>query len=287
MNKQQAKFLSYYILQLLKAINIIAVTVILIFNITILNYNYIQKKMNQTNYYETLYNDILDQMEDIIIPTGFDKDIFKDTFTIKDVTKIEQKVIHNFYYNEKILVDTSSFKEKLEENINKELKEKHLKVENEKDITNLVNELADVYENNLYYFNFLENYKGSFYKLRYVSNIILVVSILLLILFTILLDIIHKKRDKMSIPLITSGITFIVLYFYFKTKLNIDNLVLYSAGLSDMIITIFNSVFKILIIISIIYILIGLLNRFVYFQKVLKHKKKKHKKDYTYEEDLD
>ena len=285
MNKQQVKFITYYLLQLLKSINMILVILIMIFNFTILNYKFIQHQMNKTNYYELLYNDMLEQMEDIIIPTGFDSDIFNETFTIKEVTKVEQKIIHNFYYNEETKIDSTSFKEKLKENIDKELEEKHLKVENEKDITNLINEMTKVYENNLYYHNFLDSYKKVFYKFRNTSNIILIISILLLILFTILLDILHKKRDKMSIPLITTGITFIVLFIYFKVNLNIDNLFLYSKGLSTLITTIFNKILLLFIIVSIISILIGILNRIIYFKKVLKSKKKKKKKDYEYIED--
>ena len=284
MNKKQVKFLTYYLLQLLKSLNITIVLLIIIFNTTVLNYKYIQNKMDNNNYYELLYNDTLEKLEDIIIPTGLSSDIFEDTFTIKEVTRIEKKLIHNFYYREETKIESTSFKEKLKENIDKELKEKNLRVDNEEDITKLIDELTNEYENNLYYHNFLNNYKNTFYKFRNYTSIILVISILLLILVTILLEILHKKRDKMSIPLITNGIVFLTLFAYFKLNLNIDNLILYSKGLSIIITKTFNSILKIFIIVSIISILIGLLNRYVYFKKVLKHKKRKKKETY-YEED--
>ena len=56
MNKKQVKFLTYYLLQLLKSLNITIVLLIIIFNTTVLNYKYIQNKMDNNNYYELLYN---------------------------------------------------------------------------------------------------------------------------------------------------------------------------------------------------------------------------------------
>ena len=285
MNKSRLKFITYYLLQFLKTINITIVLVLIILESTVLNYRYINKKMTDNNYYQLLYENMENQMDDILIPSGFDISIIEKTFTLEEITKTEQKVIHDFYNNINTPADSTQFKERLKQNIDADLEKKHLVAANEKDITNLITELSKIYENNIYYNNYLNSSRAEFNKAKHYVNIILTISILSLLSLILLLQIFHKRRDKMSIPLIANGLIFITTYIYLKSNLSIEHLFLYSKGLSVLITEILNDLFIAFLTIAIVSIIIGFANRLIYFKKVLKHKKKKKKEEYTYEED--
>jgi len=286
MNKKQLKFISYYLLQFLKSINLVIVIAIIILESTILNYKYINKQMEHTKYFELLYNDIYDQMDDILIPSGFDNSILDNTFTIEEISKIEQKVIHDFYKNINYKGNSDVFQERLNNNIDEYLKTRHLEVEDKKDLDNLVKELANVYENNLYYNDYLNNSRSSFNKVKELFNIVLTISILLLIILIIVTRATQQDRDKLSITLVTNGIIFAITYIYLQTKLSIENLFLYSKGLSALITRVFDNILLIILLVAIISIILGITNRLLFFKKVLNHKRKKKKKEeYTYEED--
>ena len=288
MNKKQAKWLAYYILQLLLTINVALFVLILILNTTLFSNKYMNKKMEQTNYYELLYNDMREQMEETLPPTGFDETILKDTFTKEDVRKTTIKVIHNFYNNTEIKVDSTAFREKLVENIETDLKNKKYKVEDQTELDNMIDDLTDYYENSLDYHGFLEKFRSPFKKILDIVRILLVISILSIIMIIVLLYITNRQRDKISIMFITNGFIFVSLAIYINSNMNVDNLFLYSEGLSSLLKVLFNNMITMLSITCIVSLLLGIAHRIYYLYRATHHKrKKKNKKENDeYEEDL-
>ena len=117
------KVLIYYLLEFILTILIFLTIIVLILKITILNKKYLISKLEQTNYYHELYEDINNDFENYIMQSGFDNSITNDLFTEEDLKKVVNNNVDNFYKGKDFVVQTDNLKNKLESNINNYLDE--------------------------------------------------------------------------------------------------------------------------------------------------------------------
>ena len=159
-----------------------------ILKITMFNQNYVIKKLNKTNYYETTYNKIKDTMAYISEKSGFSSSIIEDTFTIDDVKNDVIKFVKSLYKGEPVELNIDNLKEKVNNNLEEYILEKDLNTTNEEKKLYL-NKITATYKNEI---RLMKEY-NTFSKSLNKYNKLISPFILLFIIDLAVLVIINKK----------------------------------------------------------------------------------------------
>lgn len=263
------KVLLYYFLEFIFTILFFLTMSILIFKITIFNKNYFINKLEKANYYHEFYLDIYNDYENYIMQSGFDNTIIKDLFTEEDLKKVINKMVDNFYEGKDTFIETDSIKEKLEFNMEEFFKTIKVTITDENSLLLFKDEIVNIYENKFTLNKYIIKYCNSFYKVKKITTILLLIFIVLDIGLYLLIRKFFRKIT-LSIPFLSSILLFLLIYIFFVSKINIQSILFWNNYTSKVIKYIFTDFSNLIKYVSIFGILLEFLI-FVLFQ--LFHKK--------------
>lgn len=112
---------------------------------TILNPSYIMDNMNASNYFVDKRDEIKESLVDLGYASGLDEKFFEnvvDEVTIHDNT---QSYLNSFYAGEEAKIDTTSFKQKFNSELDSYISKNNLKVANDGSREYLINQAANIY----------------------------------------------------------------------------------------------------------------------------------------------
>lgn len=112
---------------------------------TILNPSYIMNNMNTSNYFVDKRDEIKESLVDLGYASGLDEKFFEnvvDEVTIHDNT---QSYLNSFYAGEEAKIDTTSFKQKFNSELDSYISKNNLKVANDGSREYLINQAANIY----------------------------------------------------------------------------------------------------------------------------------------------
>lgn len=112
---------------------------------TILNPSYIMDNMNASNYFVDKRDEIKESLVDLGYASGLDEKFFEnvvDEVTIHDNT---QAYLNSFYAGEEAKIDTTSFKQKFNSELDSYISKNNLKVANDGSREYLINQAANIY----------------------------------------------------------------------------------------------------------------------------------------------
>lgn len=244
---------------------------------TILNKEFIIQKLDENNYYENLYSNIINEMKGYIGSSGLDETILTDIISTKKVKTDVNIIIENIYEDKNEKLDILEIQNKLDSNIKDFLKHQNLKVNNKENLEEFSKKIIEEYEKGISYNTYTDYIKSiSITKIKEVlekGEIVCLIGISLTIIGYILLDLKKNKKNifEIMIFVLSCGIIINVAIIYIKTTLKIDNITILNGAVSitmrDITKTILNNMMNIgvlLIIISLLLIILGNIIKIVY-----------------------
>lgn len=228
---------------------------------TILNKEYITKKLNEINFYSETYELVKLNFENYIDQSGFNKDILENICTPEKVENDINTVLANIYDGKQEQIDTTEISDKLNANIDK----KNIKnAKNSTAIEAFVKHICQSYKDTIIstkYDTIINNrYENITQKLGKIEKIVITV----LIINTILLIILNIK-NILKILLNIQTITLATSLFQFLTTIvitsnvKIEGIKVFNEAFSNTLVSIikeiFNKINKFGIILLIIYVI--------------------------------
>ena len=252
------KIILNYFIGFIISLLIILTTISLISKYTVFNKNYIINLLDKENYYDKVYNEIQEEMENDIMPSGFTNDIFKDTFTKEDVKKDINMFIDNTYNGKKTIIDTTVLKEKINKNINDFLTKSNLKITDKTGVNNFLNDLVKVYQNEICLYSYTDSLINTFYKLSNIINKIIVILVIVLFIIVILSKLI-LKFNYLSSSIISSGLIILFIRLFIFEKIDADYLLIITENFSNILAKIINNIGMYLYYVGIGLIILGVI----------------------------
>ena len=142
-----------YILSFIMVALIIAIVAVSFLQNKVLNEDYWKMQMEQNNYYEKLEDTVNDGFENYIMQSGMDSSVFEGIYDLDKVKEDTNSIVHAILNNEEFKIDTSTIREKLDNNIRKYIKDNKVLVNKttENQIQNFENAIVSTYTNSVSY----------------------------------------------------------------------------------------------------------------------------------------
>ena len=265
-----------YLTKFISSILFFLTTTITIILFTIFNQNFMAQQLNETNYYEKLYDNIKLEMSYYVTQSGLSDDILNNIFDKVLLRRTTEKMLDNFYNNKDNTINKTSVEENLMNNINEELKDYKLTEEDKTSINKFITQMSSTYEMEISYSNILNKYHNSFNR---IYHILVALDILCIALFIINYFITRYtlKERNIIISLLTTTILITIIHLYLSNTLDLGHLEFYNDIISNLINYTYQSIMSIFNIVSTIYLVISLsliLYATKYTKELLKYKDK-------------
>ncbi len=244
---------------------------------TVLNKEFIINKLEENNYYENLYTNILSSMKGYIEPSGLDEKILDNIISREEIKDDVNTIIGNVYDDKDEKIDTETIKETLNNNINNYLNEENLKVNDKSQLEEFENKIIEEYESQITYSQYMKYLKivanDKLIAILNIVNKLCILGIILSIIGILLINL--KKNEKNVINLMTfmlsCGIIIKAFTIFTTRKINIDNITILNGAVSitlrDIIKTILNDISKIGVIMIIVSLVLIILNNVIFSKK--------------------
>lgn len=222
------------ILGFICSILLFLIVIVSIIKLTVYNKNYVLKSIENDDYYSKVYEEINSDMKNSLLSSGLDESILKGLFTKNDLKKETKNLIGSIYSGSNYKVDTDTFKERLNTNIDKFLKEKNIQVTDQKSLDTFVSNIVSVYEKEISLYGYLQNYVNKFVKIGNLLDVAMIVMIiLLLICFIILRYPLHRRYSGV----ICMSACLMLLFFksYIYEQIDMKNILIISDSFSSLL----------------------------------------------------
>ncbi len=252
-------------------ISLLLLMLLLILRGTIFSKKYLLNTLNKNNYYESIYSEINEEMEDILTSTGFEKEVLKDIYTKEEVINDINLYIDNYFEGKIITFNKENIKNNLKNNIEDYLNNNNVAVINNNDIDSFINDIVNIYTDEVSLYKMIDSFTSKFNKINSLLNYGIIISIIVNIILLVINIVI--KNNYLFSSFIACGLVFLFLRLVIYEKIDVENILIISKELSLVIINIITYIGSLFLIIGFSYIVLGLILGF--FVIKCQHKKRK------------
>lgn len=254
-----------YIVIILLIISIILTLAVKVLTSTILNKDYILGKLEETNYYKNIYNQVESNFENYIYQSGLDEDVIKGIISEEDIKSDTIQIINNIYNNKEVTeVNISKIEERLEKNIYDSLSGQKISDSTKKSITQFINKITEEYKDTIIHTKYETSINKVLTKIIRYSSKIKTVAIIVDVILVILLLLLNMKNilrgiAQIGIVLSSTGIFYIVVNFIVNSKVKIDYITVLNNGFSITLRNILHSIMNNILTNGIVVLIIGII----------------------------
>ena len=237
---------------------LLSFTILTILKFTVLDKNYIQSKYS-IYHYKIVEKSLKTDMKNSMISSGIDSSVIDTIFDYHDVENTTKQVLSTVYDDKNQKIDVSSIEEKLKANIQLDLEKKNFSLKDEKGYQKFVKSIMDIYKGEFILFGQITKVRNIFRKIiKYFNPIYIGLSILLLISMIFLLI---RKKFFQFLPISLFFSSFLILFgiFYADYFVGFQNITIVSETFSTILRKIILSTFDICKIVSIVFIIVGII----------------------------
>lgn len=200
-------------------------------------------KLDELGFYTSVYEEIKSNFENYIYQSGLELDALDSICSEEKVKEDICKIIDSFYTGEDVEIDTTAIHENLDNAINEYVSSQNRKLskEEEENIDDFEELIEDTYKENIEIYTKIESKLDSnmIDNFKYVS-IIKKYLIIATVVTVVLLCLINIKNvgyafSYAGISLLSSGALLIFGKYFINSKIDIDNVVLLSEAISNLI----------------------------------------------------
>ena len=262
MRLKKNKIVLSYILGFVTLFLIVLLLLVLIIKFTICNKNYLYHLVKTNNYYQTIYDEINEEMENYLMSTGFTNEILNNLYTLDEVKNDINLFIENTYDGKVTKLQKNSIKEKLDKNIEEFLKKSNLSILNKNDLTLFENEMVEIYYNEVTLYKMANDFIPKYHKLNKIVNLVL----LILGVITIILLVIMKKVKMYSFGVIFlgTGMIFLFIQMAIYDRFDMENILIITENFSQLLRIILKYISKLMSFTGIILCLFGMFKIFTF-----------------------
>ncbi len=253
----KVKLFFNYLLQFCVSVLFFLLVLLTICRFTIFNSNYMFKLLEKTNYYDTVYDSIADEMENYLVQSGFDDEVIDDIYTKDQVRSDVNTMIEKIYNNESYTIETAAIETQLQENINSFLDEHNITINDKTSINNFAKEIVGVYKSKVDVFNKI-SFVGKILNLgqKYLFVAVIILAILVVVMNVILIK--GFKKNVLPIMFFTSMFLLLASSIYFGNRIDVEHINLYNNYVSTLLSTILKNFIVHLRVIGIASGIVGL-----------------------------
>lgn len=205
---------------------------------TILNGIYILEKLQETGYYDKIYEDVKSNFEKYIVQSGLEESTLENIISKEKIKKDTQLIISNLYDGLEQKVDTQEIKDNMNQNIEKTLIDTKLNATQKKAIDTLIDEICNEYTTTISHYEQEKQINGIYQKvIQYVEVakkvLLVVIAIGMIILLVSNRKRIYKAFSLWGVSLTIVGTFFIILYTFVNTKIKIQTILILNEAISN------------------------------------------------------
>lgn len=240
------KIILSYILGLFISISIPLLVIMLILKGSVFNDSYIKRELSNANYYDSIYNEIVEGMKDYVAPTGLPDSIIDGVVDKEKVSKEINNYIDSIVKGNNYEVNVEGISEKVKNNIDKYLKEYNLAMDESNEFDLFIKDIENVYTNEIKLYKVLDKYVSIYPRAcNYINKGLVILSVLLMIMI-VLMFVVNFRMISSSF--MGSGIILVLLRLFIIEDIDINNINLFNEFFSTFIRNIFSYIsFNILI----------------------------------------
>ncbi len=236
MNK--IKIILSYIFGFFLSITIALLIIILILKASVFNDSFIKKELYNSNYYNSIYNEIVEGMKDYVAPTGLPDSIIDGVINEEKVSSEINNYIDSITKGKNYEVNVDGISEKLKANVDKYLKEYNLAMDESNEFDLFIKEIENVYINEIKLYKVLDKYVRVYPRACNYINMGSVILGVLLVIMIVLMIIVNFRMISSSF--MSSGIILIILRLFIIEDIDINNITLFNDYFSVFIRNIFS-----------------------------------------------
>ena len=252
-----------------------AIGIITIAFSTVLNKDYVEQKLEETDFYSGLYKLVESNFENYIYQSGLDEEVLKDICSQDKVKSDINIMLANIYEGTNEKIDTSEISNNLNSNIDKE----NVRTSsNSKAIDEFVEHICQSYKDTIistsYENTINEKYSKITQKITKVQNI-LIIAIIISIIGVIALNVkdILKLLFWTESAVLSSAVMQLAITTVIKSKVNIDGIKIFNDAFSNIVVTIIKDILSKINIIAGKFIIVYFILVVIYAIIILTQKK--------------
>lgn len=249
--------------ELLLTISLFFFLVVLVFFTTIGSKKYMLTMLNETDYYDSIYNYLKSTIEGHTIQLDLDEDTFNSLFSKEKVKEDVNILVDGIYENKKVEIDSSSISDKIEEIVTNRLKENNRapSSDEQKAIEQLKKLIGNIYQKGITYSSSIITKLGDNYaKVASVKWYIIFILLGIVIFLGGILLLLNKKlKNKIrSISTATLATSFILLAINILLRGHFQNISFFNSAFTSLAVSTINNIFNHFLIIGIILCILSL-----------------------------
>lgn len=252
-----------YIIVIILTLSLIGLIILNILSNSFFSKDYILSKLNETNYYSKMYNNVESNFENYIGQSGLEKEVLENVITEKKIKNDTNIIITNIYENKKDEISTEEIKDNLNNNINEFLKGTYVTNAQKKSLADYVDLLCTEYKKTILNSKYEDKVSSVLQSVLSKSSIINKYLIISAIISSIILIVLNIKKiicglKQITMSITSSGIILLIGKMYLCSKVKVNNLSILNEPFSDSLKNIINELLSKISFISIIEIITGL-----------------------------
>ena len=227
-----------YILIIFLVIIILAFTFLKIATSTILNKGYVLTKLEETGYYNGIYQEVEKDFRNYIDQSGLEEQVMDNVITEDKVRNDVNIMINNIYDGKNEEIDVTEIKTNLNNNIEAYVAEQPGISANNEAVETFINKICEQYKTTMTHTDYEQQINNVYMKIIKYSDILnkaLLIAILVLavIIFAICHERIFKGISSVGISALSSGIALVILNIFVNMKIKIDSITILNSSVSN------------------------------------------------------
>lgn len=233
-----AKTIIKYIITIILAIAMIAYFFISLVSSTILSEQYILSKLDETDYYNKIYEYVKSNFENYIYQSGLEETVLEDVVSKEKIRKDTGIIISNLYDGLNQKIDTQEIRDNLNKNIKETLEDQDMTVTQQNAIDTFIDHICNEYTDTMSHFSFEQQVNQAYRKvIKYMdlSKKVLLITIGLDILLLLVLNLrrIYKFVSLVGVSLTTTGAFLTIVNLFVNIKIKIQTITILNDAVSD------------------------------------------------------
>lgn len=229
-----------YIITIILSLSMIAYFFIQLASSTILSEQYILSKLEETDYYNKIYESVKSNFENYIHQSGLEETVLENIVSKEKVRKDTKIIISNLYDELEQKIDTQEIRDNLNNNIKETLGEQNITKTQQSSIDTFVDHICNEYTDTMSHFSY-EKQINQYYKkaMQYINlaKKVLLITIGLAILLLLVLNLkrIYKFVLLLGISLTTTGTFLVIVNLFINSKVKVQTITILNDAISDTV----------------------------------------------------
>lgn len=229
-----------YIITIILALSMIAYFFIQLASSTILSEQYILSKLEETDYYNKIYECVKSNFENYIHQSGLEETVLENIVSKEKVRKDTNIIISNLYDGLEQKIDTQEIRDNLNKNIKETLGEQNITKTQQSSIDTFVDHICNEYTDTMSHFSYEKQINQVYQKvIKYIdlAKKVLLITIGLAILLLLVLNLkrIYKFVLLLGISLTTTGTFLVIVNLFINSKVKVQTITILNDAISDTV----------------------------------------------------